>query len=84
MLAGISFTTIYIVYFKFINPSANVPERWLFGISPEGIGALGMVINFIVALTVSRFTASPPIEVQNLVEDIRIPRGAHTAHEISA
>ena len=84
MLAGIIFTAAYIIYFKFVNPSANVPDKWLFGISPEGIGAVGMVINFIVALTVSRFTAPPPIEVQNLVEEIRIPRGAHAAHEISA
>ncbi len=84
MLAGITFTAVYIIYFKFVNPSANVPDGWLFGISPEGIGAIGMVINFIVALTVSRFTAPPPIEVQRLVEDIRIPRGAHGAHEINA
>ncbi len=84
MLAGITFTTAYIIYFKFVNPSANVPDRWLFGISPEGIGAIGMIINFIVALTVSRFTPAPPIEVQNLVEEIRIPRGAHAAHEINA
>ena len=84
MLAGITFTAVYIIYFKFVNPSANVPDKWLFGISPEGIGAVGMVINFIVALTVSRFTAPPPIEIQRLVEEIRIPRGAHAAHEISA
>jgi cation/acetate symporter len=84
MLTGITFTAAYIIYFKFVNPAANVPDRWLFGISPEGIGAVGMVINFIVALTVSRFTPAPPIEVQNLVEEIRIPRGAHAAHEISA
>ncbi len=84
MLAGIGFTATYIIYFKFVNPSANVPDGWLFGISPEGIGAVGMVINFIVALTVSRFTPPPPIEVQRLVEDIRIPRGAHAAHEITA
>ncbi len=84
MLAGITFTAAYIIYFKFVNQSADVPGRWLFGISPEGIGAVGMVINFIVALTVSRFTAPPPIEVQRLVEEIRIPRGARAAHEISA
>ncbi len=61
----------------------NIGEK-IFSISPEGIGAIGMVINFIVALTVSRFTSPPPIDVQNLVEEIRIPRDAHSAHEINA
>ncbi len=84
MLTGITFTAAYIVYFKFINPSANVPEKWLFGISPEGIGAVGMVLNFMVALVVSRFTAPPPAHVQALIEEIRIPKGASVAHEISA
>ncbi|MHC4190071.1 MAG: sodium:solute symporter family protein [Planctomycetota bacterium] len=84
MLTGITFTAAYIVYFKFINPSANIPERWLFGISPEGIGAVGMVLNFVVALVVSCFTAPPPARVQVLVEEIRIPKGASKAHEIRA
>ena len=84
MLTGITFTAAYIVYFKFINPSANIPQKWLFGISPEGIGAVGMILNFVVALVVSRFTAPPPAHVQNLIEEIRIPKGASVAHEISA
>jgi len=84
MLTGITFTAGYIIYFKFINPSANVPQKWLFGISPEGIGAVGMVLNFVVALVVSRFTAPPPARVQALIEEIRIPKGASEAHEISA
>ncbi|MCH7559170.1 MAG: cation acetate symporter [Planctomycetes bacterium] len=84
MLTGIIFTAGYIIYFKFINPSANIPQKWLFGISPEGIGAVGMVLNFVVALVVSRFTAPPPAHVQALVEEIRIPKGASEAHEISA
>ena len=84
MLAGITFTAAYIIYYKFINPAANVPAKWLFGISPEGIGALGMAINFAVAFCVSAFTPPPPEHVQALVEDIRIPRGASMAHEISA
>lgn len=84
MLTGIIFTAGYIIYFKFINPSANIPQKWLFGISPEGIGAVGMVLNFAVALVVSRFTAPPPAHVQALVEEIRIPKGASVAHEISA
>ena len=51
----------------------NIPENWLWGISPEGIGTLGMVLNFVVAIAVSLFTPPPPQEVQELVEDIRIP-----------
>lgn len=73
MVAGIGFTTAYIVYFKFINPSINDADHWLFGISPEGIGTLGMVINMVVAYTVSMFTPPPPEEIQRLVEDIRHP-----------
>ncbi|MFN3952254.1 MAG: sodium:solute symporter family protein [Thermaurantimonas sp.] len=80
MIAGLIFTMAYIVYFKFINPVANTPDNWWFGISPEGIGTLGMVINFIVAFVVSRFTPAPPMHIQELVEDIRIPKGAGEAH----
>jgi cation/acetate symporter len=84
MLAGITFTASYIIYYKFINPAANIPGKWLFGISPEGIGAVGMVINFVIAFLVSSFTAPPPENVQALVEEIRIPKGAKKAHEINA
>jgi Na+(H+)/acetate symporter ActP len=84
MLAGITFTAAYIIYCKLINQAANVPDKWLFGISPEGIGTLGMVINFAIAFVVSAFTAPPPEYVQALVEEIRIPKGADLAHEISA
>ena len=83
MLSGITLTAAYIVYFKFVNPAANVAENWWFGISPEGIGALGMTVNFAVASIVSRFTPAPPAEVRALVERIRVPRGAGEAHEIS-
>ncbi len=83
MLSGITLTAAYIVYFKFVNPAANVAENWWFGISPEGIGALGMTVNFAVASIVSRFTPAPPPEVRGLVERIRVPRGAGEAHEIS-
>jgi len=83
MISGITFTAAYIVYFKFVNPAANVPDRWWFGISPEGIGALGMVLNFVVAWTISRFTPPPPESVRRMVELIRIPRGAGEAHEVS-
>ena len=79
MLVGLIFTMGYILYFKgvFIEPmAANVKENWLFGVSPEGIGAIGMVLNFAVAWVVSLITAPPPQHIQQLVEDIRIPRGA--------
>jgi len=73
MLAGIIFTASYIIYFKFLG---GTPDQLWFGISPEGIGALGMLINFAVAFVVSRFTPPPPIEIQELVEHIRVPSGS--------
>ena len=73
MLAGIIFTASYIIYFKFLG---GTPDELWFGISPEGIGALGMLLNFVVAFVVSRFTPPPPQEVQDLVEHIRVPSGA--------
>ncbi len=82
MLTGLVFTMGYIIYFKgvFIEPMAeNKPENWLFGISPEGIGTVGMLLNFVVAWAVSKVTAPPPEHIQHLVEDIRIPRGAKGA-----
>ena len=84
MISGITLTAGYIVYFKFINPAANTAEYWWFGISPEGIGTLGMLVNLAVALTVSRFTPPPPEEIVHMVNRIRVPRGAGAAHEISA
>ncbi len=81
MLSGLLFTSAYIVYFKFINPAASHPDNWWFGISPEGIGCLGMAINFAVALAVSRFSAPPPEQVKALVDDVRIPSGAGVAHK---
>ena len=54
--------------------AANSPENWLFGISPEGIGTLGMLLNFLVTIVISRLTPEPPNDVQKLVENIRIPR----------
>ena len=77
MLTGLIFTSAYIIYFKgvFIEPMAeNIPGNWLFGISPEGIGTLGMALNFIVTLTVSKFTPEPPENVQQMIENIRVPR----------
>ncbi len=84
MVSGITFTAAYIVWFKFVHPELNTADHWWLGISPEGIGTVGMLLNFAVTLTVSRFTPPPPPEVQALIERVRIPRGAGQAHEISA
>jgi len=77
MLTGLVFTLGYIIYFKgvFVAPfAANIPENWILGISPEGAGVIGMALNFIVATIVARNTAPPPAHIQQLVDDIRIPR----------
>ena len=84
MISGIVFTAAYIIYFNYVNPAANTAENWFLGISPEGIGFVGMLINFAVAVTVSRFSSPPPEEVGRLVENIRVPKGAAPAHEVSA
>ena len=75
MICGIGFTMSYIIYFQFLTDSK---EYW-FGISPEGIGFVGMFINFIIAFAVSSRTPPPPSEVQEMVENIRIPKGAGKA-----
>ena len=81
MLTGLFFTYGYIEYFKGLflkwagSPwGENVTEHWLFGISPEGIGVIGMVLNFFVIIVVSYMTPAPPERIQHLVEDIRVPR----------
>ena len=76
MITGILFTATYIIYFKPQLGGSGLPEDYWFGISPEGIGTLGMLFNFIIAILVSRFTAPPPKEVQELTERIRTPRGS--------
>ncbi|MDN3700792.1 sodium:solute symporter family protein [Vibrio artabrorum] len=81
MLSGIAFTASYIIYFKFINPAASTPENWWFGISPEGIGTLGMCLNFVVSIVVNKVTAEVPQDVQDMVENIRYPKGAGEAHD---
>lgn len=81
MLAGLSFTTIYIIYFKFINPAENIPANWLFGVSPEGIGMFGMLVNFIVAIIVCKMTQATPQHVVDMVESIRFPKGAGGAQD---
>ena len=76
MIVGILFTATYIIYFKPQLGGSGLPEDYWFGISPEGIGTLGMFFNFIIAILVSRFTAPPSKEVQELTERIRTPRGS--------
>ncbi len=76
MVTGLLFTAIYIWYFKY---GGGQSEDYWFGISPEGIGTLGMLLNMMVSLVVSRFTPAPPESVQRLVENIRIPKGAEMA-----
>ena len=82
MVFGLGITLYYIARFK-LNWIGNIensgPDNWWFGISPEGFGTLGMLINFIVAIVVSRFTKKPPVEIVEIVDNIRIPRGAGQA-----
>jgi cation/acetate symporter len=73
MLTGIFFTAGYILWFKTLRADAG-SDDWLFGISPEGIGSIGMLLNFAVTLVVSRFTPEPPAEVRALIEEVRLPR----------
>ncbi|MGM8886700.1 sodium:solute symporter family protein [Psychrobacter sp. 1U2] len=82
MLSGLITILVYIFVFKgwfFISGTANFPdteEYWLFGISPLSFGAVGALINFVVAFVVSYATAPPPPHIQELVESVRSPRGA--------
>ena len=87
MIVGILFTAAYIlgnrwdVMFGVVRPEAYVAPwymtPWCFHISAEGIGTVGCLINFVITLTVSRLTAPPPQHVQDLVESVRVPAGAH-------
>jgi cation/acetate symporter len=84
MLTGIGSTLLYIFLYKgwfFIQGTAPLvePQDWLLGINPQSFGAVGACLNFIVAFLVSRATEEVPEHIQQLVEDIRIPKGAGTA-----
>ncbi|MGB5645590.1 MAG: cation acetate symporter, partial [Muriicola sp.] len=79
MVAGILVMLYYMLKFKFDMFGGGEPEDWWFGISPEGFGTVAMLLNFIVALVISAFTKDPPEEVQQIVEDIRLPKGAGRA-----
>jgi len=85
MLAGLLSTLIYIFVYKgwfFVPGTATLPnnaENWILGIQPESFGAIGALINFVVAFIVCKVTAAPPEHIQHLVEDIRVPKGAASA-----
>lgn len=74
MIAGLLFTLAYIIFFKIAYPELNTPENWWFGISPEGIGTLGMLVNLVVSLAIGMIYPEPPQEVQEMVENIRYPK----------
>ncbi len=85
MLAGLVFTCLYIFTYLgwFFIPGTNwlenTPENHIFGIAPTAIGSVGALLNFAVAYGVSAVTKAPPADVQDMVESIRIPRGAQAA-----
>ncbi|MCB0629719.1 MAG: sodium:solute symporter family protein [Saprospiraceae bacterium] len=79
MVVGILLMLYYMLKFKLGVFGETSPDEWWFGISPEGFGTVAMTVNLIISIVVSRLTAAPPQEVQDLVEDIRIPRGAGNA-----
>jgi cation/acetate symporter len=85
MIAGIGITLLYVFQHKgifFVPGTAflgDMSPNWFLGISPNAFGAVGALINFAVAIMVSKVTAEPPEHIQHLVEDIRVPKGAGTA-----
>ena len=80
MLVGLIFTFSYIVFFKFVAPESNNASHWWFGISPEGIGAIGAALNFATALILGRIFPAAPAHVQELIQQIRIPKGVEAPH----
>lgn len=76
MMVGLLSTMAYIVYFKFMD---GAPKDLFLGISPEGFGGVGMLLNFVAAFTVSSLTKAPPEHVQAMIKNIRIPRQANKA-----
>ena len=81
MVVGILFMLFYMMKFKFDWFGGGTKEDWWFGISPEGFGTVAMLANFTVSLLISQFTPDPPQEVQDIVENIRIPSGVGEAQE---
>ena len=87
MVVGISLMLFYMLKFKFgvfdggKEAVSGLTKDWWFGISPEGFGSVAMVVNFVVSIVIMQFTPSPPENVQEIVEDIRIPSGTGAAVE---
>jgi cation/acetate symporter len=81
MVVGILLMLFYMIKYKLGGFGGGTPEDWWFGISPEGFGTVAMFVNLVVSMVVSRMTEAPPEHVQQLVEDIRIPRGSGEAHD---
>ena len=79
MIIGILSMLFYMVKFKFGWFGGGEKADWWFGISPEGFGTVAMVINFVVSIIIMKFTPEPPQDVQDIVENIRIPSGAGEA-----
>ena len=79
MVIGILLMLFYMLKFKFDWFGGGTKDDWWFGISPEGFGTVAMFVNFGVSILISKFTPNPPAEVQEIVENIRIPSGAGEA-----
>jgi len=79
MIVGVLAMLFYMLKFKFNWFGGGSKEDWWLGISPEGFGTVAMIINFIVSIIISKFTPDPPLEVQEIVTNIRIPSGAGEA-----
>jgi len=79
MVIGISLMLFYMLKFKFDLFGGGSKENWWFGVSPEGFGSVAMVVNFFVSIVISKFTPKPPEEVQDIVENIRLPNKAGDA-----
>ncbi|MEM9299173.1 MAG: sodium:solute symporter family protein [Bacteroidota bacterium] len=81
MISGLAITILYMLIFKFNLFGETTSADWWLGVSPEGFGTIGMVVNFVVSIVVSNATAPPPEDVQDIVDNIRFPRGAGEAHD---
>jgi len=81
MVVGICLMLFYMMKYKLDMFGGGTKEDWWFGTSPEGFGTIAMLVNFVISVVVSRLTAAPPVEVQQMVESIRIPSGAGEASD---
>ena len=89
MVAGLGVTLLYVFQHKgimFIPGTAfmgDMPQNWFFGIEPNAFGAIGALVNFVVAIAVSKVTAEPPESIQQLVDNIRVPGHAGSARHLN-